>query len=168
MRQYLLLALCLWSVLGTEAATNCSSGWKITGYNIPSEKDFKGPKVDLVVGGTKYQFREDFIKTVKMEGDGLSDYGWYLHCCWSKATKIIGACEKELVTMQSVARDPALMRCGTSVEIHTNYLNGKKFIAHDTGPDIKGKHLDVFCGFGEDARRLTEKITTNNAEVCVG
>ncbi len=160
----LFVLACLGLALGLES---CSSGWYITGYYIPHEKDFKGPKVSLNVKGTTYKFKQDFIKAVKLEGDGETEYGWYLHCCWSKETKIIGACGTELKPMQSVARDPALMRCGRTLQINTEELKGRTFSAQDTGGAIKGKHLDVFCGFGNAAKQIANKITTKNAEVCL-
>ena len=150
-----------------EIPEACSSGLYITGYFIPDEKDFKGPKVSINIHGETYHFKEDFVKAVKMEGDGKSEYGWYLHCCWSKASSIIGACGKELIPMKSVARDTAMMKCETTLEIRTPLLQGKTFVAHDTGGAIKGKHLDVFCGYGEEGRKMADKITTHDAEVCV-
>ena len=146
----------------------CSSGWYITGYYVPFESDFNGPKVKLTVEGRNYMLKDDFIKAARVQGDGKTEEGWILNCCpWHRATKIIGACEKELFTLQAVARDPALFKCGTKLKINTAYLKGRTFTALDTGSAIKGKHLDVFCGWGNDAKKLAYKITTENAEVCV-
>ena len=151
-----------------STVTACSKGWKITGYYVPYESDFKGKKVKLVVEGKTYMLKEDFIKAAKMEGDGKTEEGWILNCCpWHRATKIIGSCNKELFPLQAVARDKKY-RCGTVFKINTAYLKGKTFLGLDTGGAITGKHLDVFCGFGNSAKEITYKVTDNNAEVCVG
>ena len=169
-----LLGLCLFALAQEEQFTiaddievgDCSDGWRITGYYVPDEKDFHGAKVDLNVGGTVYKFKEDFIKAVKMQGSGYSEYGWVLACCWQKRSGIIGACGRELVKLAAVARDPSIYRCGQCLKIETDQLRSYSFSALDTGGAIKGKHLDVFCGGGEEGKQLANKITTNNAKVC--
>ena len=145
----------------------CSVGWKITGYYVPFESDYTGKKIPVQVGGVTYQLKEDFVSAVRMEGDGKTMEGWILNCCpFARATKVIGSCNKELRELEAVARDAQMMKCDTSVTIKTPILSGKVFKALDTGGAIKGKHLDVFCGFGKQGKDLSYKITTSNAEVC--
>ena len=164
-----LLGLCLFalaedhfSIIG-DLPSECSDGWRITGYYVPEEKDFHGKKVDLNVGGTVYQFKEDFISSVKMQGSGYSEYGWVLACCWQKRSGIIGACGRELTKLAAVARDASLYKCGQCLKINTDVLRSYTFSALDTGGAIKGKHLDVFCG-GD--KSLANRVTSNNANVC--
>ena len=154
------------SIMESDGVGDCSTGWQITGYYVPDEKDFKGVKVDLNVGGTVYKFKEDFVKAVKMQGSGYSEYGWVLACCWQKRSGIIGACGKNLEKLAAVARDASLYKCGQCLKIETELLKSYSFSALDTGGAIKGKHLDVFCGAGEEGRHLANKITTSNAKVC--
>ncbi|WP_425128582.1 3D domain-containing protein [Burkholderia metallica] len=37
----------------------------------------------------------------------------------------------------------------------------------DTGGGIKGKHIDIFRGFGATARNETCRVTAGNGTVCV-
>eukprot|EP00826_Nyctotherus_ovalis_P047341 TRINITY_DN5433_c0_g1_i5.p1 TRINITY_DN5433_c0_g1~~TRINITY_DN5433_c0_g1_i5.p1 ORF type:complete len:186 (-),score=25.84 TRINITY_DN5433_c0_g1_i5:190-747(-) len=159
---------CTTAYASTEELQGCSGGWRITGYYVPNEADFRGPKIPLTVKGRTYRLKKSFVRAVRMEGDGKTEEGWILNCCpWSRATKIIGSCNRELHTLRAVARDPKLMRCGTPLQIKTPILSGKTFLALDTGGAIRGKHLDVFCGFGQKGKALSHKVTTNGATVCI-
>jgi membrane-bound lytic murein transglycosylase len=44
--------------------------------------------------------------------------------------------------------------------------NNKVFNATDTGPAIKGKHIDVYIGVGAEADKESYRITGNGNTVC--
>ena len=41
------------------------------------------------------------------------------------------------------------------------------YTAHDIGPAIEGKHIDVYTGEGLKAYEGTRKLTSRDNEVCV-
>ncbi len=168
MKFVILLAIVAFAVAEDSFSklTECSDGWRITGYYVPNEKDFTGQKVNIKVGGTTYSLKEKFVRAVKMQGSGYTEEGWILSCCWQKRSSIIGACGKPLNKLAAVARDSNLFKCKQCLKINTELLKSYSFAALDTGGAIKGKHLDVFCGSGVEGRQLANKITTSNAEVC--
>jgi 3D (Asp-Asp-Asp) domain-containing protein len=63
-----------------------------------------------------------------------------------------------------------LVPTGTKVEIPLlpSPWDHKVFNATDTGPSMKGKHIDVYSGVGEIAREQTKNlgITALNNTVC--
>ena len=105
------------SMLPYLSVQDCTNGWWITGYYVPYEKDFKGKKVPLNVGGQIFSFKEDFIADVKIQGSGYTEAGWVLSCCWERRNGIIGACGKTLTPMAAVARDPRLFQCGLMIVV---------------------------------------------------
>jgi len=39
-------------------------------------------------------------------------------------------------------------------------------LAHDVGPAIKGKHIDLYTGEGKQAEMETFRVTSSNNTVC--
>ena len=144
----------------------CTDGWEIAGYYTPDERDFIGPKIEVKVNKTIYEFKEDFVQEVRIQGTGKTEYGWFLTCCWEKRERKVGTCDQTLVKLTSVMREPLLYDCGQCFHIHTPELKEYTFIAEDSSNRITGQSLGVYCGEGKEAKELIPKIARTNVTVC--
>lgn len=54
---------------------------------------------------------------------------------------------------RTIAVDPKLIRLGNKVR-----MNGKEYIAEDTGGAIKGKRIDLFVGSHSEAMKFGKKL----------
>ncbi|MFB5597598.1 MAG: 3D domain-containing protein [Nitrosopumilaceae archaeon] len=148
--------------------TDCRRGWYITGYYIPKEEDFIGDYVHIGSIGT---FRADFLNVVKTEGWGMSEsyeyVGWYdnsFHLNDYPQDEY----ENQLV-FPTVAADPFFIKPDSDVWIPTLPYPWNEIIfrSTDSGPSIKGKHIDVFTGEGIEAQKMTETITSFGNMICM-
>ena len=159
--------------IGSESSlTNCSTSWYVTGYYTPVESDYSGDLKMVVADDNIRQFKSDFLVDVKLEGWGRTlsgDYlGWY-HNSYHLSDAALDLKGNELV-IQSTAVDLFVLEHGTSFMITTlpHPWNEVIFKASDIGPSIKGKHIDVFTGEGEQAELETKRITGYSNELCIG
>ena len=56
---------------------------------------------------------------------------------------------------RTIAVDPRLIKLGSKVR-----MNGKEYIAEDTGGAIKGKRIDLFVGSHSEAMKFGKKLIT--------
>ena len=90
----------------------------------------------------------------------LTAYCSCAQCCgqWAanRANGVVGANGEVLTTGNSIAVDPKIIPLGSKVEI-----NGKVYIAQDTGGAIKGNRIDVYYSSHQSALNFG----TQNADV---
>jgi 3D (Asp-Asp-Asp) domain-containing protein len=155
--------------------TGCSSDWYVTGYFTPKESDYSGMKKSIFVhnaGNTT--FYESFLKDVRIEGVGETRFGWYIanHSIgWTKISYAATASGEKAKVGVSIATDPNVIPNGTNgITIRTlpSPWNTYQFRAVDTGPDIIGKHIDVYTGIGVAADKESYRITGHGNIVCIG
>lgn len=157
--------------LGHSEFSNCSYGWYITGYFTPSEADYSGELVSVTIDDIAYQFREDFVDEIKIEGWGKTvsgNYlGWYdesFHLSDMPLDSMGNSLE-----VNAIAVDPSIIEEGSQVTIPSlpDPWNGVVFTGSDTGPAIIGKHIDVYTGEGKEALEEAYRITGYNNTVCI-
>lgn len=151
---------------------SCSDGWFVTGYYTPGESEFHGPALTIDIAGYgQDQFPGDFLRHVRIEGWGLTRHDWYLGWDrgWIKGDAPLNA-RGEPLQIGSLAVDRHVIPLGTKVRIPTlvSPWDTQLFIADDTGGEIIGKHVDVYCGAGPEAHAITLRITAMNQRLCLG
>jgi len=159
--------------IGSESSlTNCSTNWYVTGYYTPVESDYSGDLKMVVANGNVGQFKSDFLVDVKQEGWGRTLSGDYLG--WYNNSYHLNDAALDLkgnkLVVESTAVDAFVLEYGISFMITTlpHPWNEVIFKASDIGPSIKGKHIDVFTGEGEQAKLETKRITGYSNELCIG
>ena len=155
----------------TFKKSNCSDGWRITGYFTPIENDYDSAETREIeiknVG--KMSFNADFLNVVFDddkgfgEGWGKTRFGWYLgnyNGKWHKADAPLDS-NNSALRPNSVAVDNALIPFDSVVRIPglPGDLGSQKFIANDVGVTVQGKHIDVYTGEGKAAERKMYRIT---------
>lgn len=60
---------------------------------------------------------------------------------------------------RTIAVDPRLIKLGSKVR-----MNGKEYVAEDTGGAIQGKRIDLFMGSHNEAMRFGKKLIEVYAE----
>ena len=151
--------------------SDCSDGWRITGYYTPVETDFASAETrEIEVRGLgKQTFDADFLRAIfdddqgYGEGWGKTRFGWYLgkyNGGWHKADAPLDAHDKPLEA-NTVAVDIHLIPRGSTVEIPDlpGDLGQERFESNDVGVSVHGKHIDVYTGEGRDARRRMWRVT---------
>jgi 3D (Asp-Asp-Asp) domain-containing protein len=158
---------------------SCTSGWNVTGYFTPEEKDY-GIEIKVVSMTnprtgveTLRPLSEDFLNVVKIEGWGLTKNGDYIGSWrgkyWGPSSSANDS-QGNPLKIESIAVDTSVIPHGKRVMIPTlpHPWDEIIFNSTDIGPGIKGKHIDVFTGLGENAERETFRITGNDNIVCIG
>jgi len=160
------------------ARERCTGGWYITGYFTPVESDYNGSKeiIKVIAPDSAVQnrtFYSSFLHDVKVEGWGKTIAGDYIGLVtkdklWHSESNPTGAGGEPLI-QDTVAVDPNIIKIGQKMTIPTlpEPWNTTTLIARDVGPDIKGKHLDVFTGEGKNAGEETHRITSHGNLVCI-
>ena len=74
---YIFLPITL-SMTPPPVHTNCTAGWKITGYFLPLESEYTGPTQTVSVDGVDRTFNAKFLTDSKMEGWGKTKAGDYI------------------------------------------------------------------------------------------
>ena len=148
---------------------NCISGWYVTGYYTPDEKDFSGNLIEVETDDGNRSFKEDFLETVQLEGWGKTldnDFVGYYWDSWHINDAALDAEGNDLVE-GIVAVETPLITPGSKLTIPT--LPGKYgsqvFTASDTG--VTGKHIDVYTGEGKVAEEEMYDITGEDNIVCI-
>lgn len=153
------------------AGKTCSDGWWITAYFTPIESDYTSTGTVTVSTdkGTR-TFYKGFVEEIKIQGSGKTLAGDYLGY-WSDSFHIMGqplTSSGVPVQVGQIATDTSLIPYGKKVAIP--FLPGpwdeRVFTATDTGPAIVGKHIDVYTGFGLEARKEAFRITGTGHTVC--
>lgn len=154
-----------------DIEVSCPKGYtdlgsfRLTVYPLANEKEFPDKPSVKDPCGLKGTFSEAFLfqtskapRGVKMEGTGVAKDGSIIHYegnnCFKKVPKIVGAANKELEPMKSVAVDKSEIPLGSELLIES-FGEAR---ADDTGGMVNGKHLDLYYGLtvsGKDADRLT-------------
>jgi len=150
---------------------SCDSGWYFTGYFTPVESDYSKKLVNIFVDNTMKQYRADFINDVRIEGWGRTLQGDYLG--WYNNEYHLGSMPLDYfgnrLEVGTVAVDPLIIK--PKSELYSPSLQSPwdslVFLATDSGPGVKGKHIDVFTGEGLEAKFETNKITSYDNEVCI-
>jgi 3D (Asp-Asp-Asp) domain-containing protein len=155
----------------SEYVSNCSDGWRITGYFTPIENDYTSTETSEVdvVGLGKMSFNADFLRVVFSdengfgEGWGKTRFGWYLgnyNGRWHKSTDPLDANNSPLKP-NSVAVDNALIPNGSVVTVPglPDGFGKTGFIANDVGVTVHGKHIDVYTGEGKAAEHEMDRVT---------
>jgi len=160
------------------APQKCTIGWYITGYFTPIEGDYNGSKqlIKVITPASVVQSREfynSFIHEVQIEGWGRTLQGDYIGLVtndkqWHSASKPTGSTDEPLL-QHSVAVDPNIIKMGQQLIIPTlpKPWNTITLTAADVGPDIKGRHIDVYTGEGKDAGQETRRITGYDNQLCL-
>jgi 3D (Asp-Asp-Asp) domain-containing protein len=160
------------------AAQKCTRGWYITGYFTPIEADYNGSKqvIKVITPTSVVQnraFYTSFLSEVQVEGWGRTLGGDYLGLVtndkqWHSASKPTGGTGEPLL-QHTVAVDPKMIQKGQRLTIPTLPMpwNTITLTAEDVGPDIKGKHVDVYTGEGKNAREETLRITGHGNQLCL-
>jgi hypothetical protein len=160
------------------AQQSCTTGWYITGYSTPVERDYNGTKqiIKVVTPTSVVQNREfykSFLHDVEVEGWGRTLAGDYIGLVtndrqWHSSPKPIGSTDEPLL-QHTVAVDPNFIQMGQKLIIPTlpSPWNETTLTAADVGPDIKGKHVDVYTGEGKYAGKETYRITGHDNELCL-
>jgi 3D (Asp-Asp-Asp) domain-containing protein len=154
--------------------TGCSNNWYVTGYFTPNETDYSGVKKTIdVQGAGTISFYNSFLKDVRIEGGGETRFGWYIANHgngWTKISYARTASGEEAKVGVSIATDPNVIPTGTNgITVRTlpSPWNTYQFRAVDTGPDIIGKHIDVYTGIGTAADKESYRITGHGNTVCI-
>jgi 3D (Asp-Asp-Asp) domain-containing protein len=159
------------SALHDAAISDCSDGWRITGYYTPIESDFTGDgtrEIEIRGFGAE-KFNAEFLRTIFDddkgfgEGWGKTRFGWYLgnyNGGWHKADAPLDANDRPLEA-DTVAVDPAVIPAGSLVKIPElpDDLGKLEFKSNDVGVSVHGKHIDVYTGEGREARRKMYRFT---------
>ena len=134
---------------------HCTGGWEITGYFVPQESDYARDHLTRIGGRP---LPTGFVRAVRLEGFGLTNAGDYLG--------YDGAYHKQPLTSTglplSASVDPRVIRYGTQFTI-----DGQTFVASDTGGAIRGKHIDLFMGYGRAAERAMQSLGKKQVTVCL-
>jgi 3D (Asp-Asp-Asp) domain-containing protein len=158
---------------------HCSEGWRLTGYFTPIENDYTSTEMtELDVAGVgRVSLNAEFVRVVFDEGKGFGEgwgktrFGWYLgnyDGAWHRSPEPLDAHNSPLQP-NSVAVDNSLIPDGSTVII-PRILGSEKLIADDVGVTVHGKHIDIYTGEGQAARREMYHVTFEDddelQEVC--
>ena len=177
------LALTLGLACPAAAETRTKLGeFKTTYYWVTSESAFTGPRdtpIYNMAGKTLGTFRAKFVKALTLEGTGRSLEGTVYNWAGRRGGQSrfmvvkhpygIGSRNNPLVPFRSVATDPKVIPWGTILfipkAVGATLPDGTKhdgyFHAADTGGAIKGYHLDLFTGLGDQRAVLTRNGLAN-------
>lgn len=153
------------------AGKNCSGDWWITAYFTPIESDYASTgTVTISTDKGSRTFYKGFVDEIKIQGSGKTLAGDYLGY-WSDSFHVMGqplTSSGVSVQVGQIATDTSLIPYDKKVAVPflPEPWNGKVFTATDTGPAIVGKHIDVYTGFGLDARKEAFRITGTGHTVC--
>jgi len=157
-------------------ATNCSDGWRITGYFTPVETDYKTEpmaEIDIKDVG-KMSFNADFVRVIFDEEQGFGEgwgrtrFGWYLGNYdgqWHRSNDPLDSNNAPLKT-NSIAVDNTLIPYNSMVTIPNlpGDWSRNQFIANDVGVTVHGKHIDIYTGEGKDAETAMYRVTFEDLE----
>jgi len=155
----------------TTPHSDCSDGWRITGYYTPVETEFTTTdtrEID-VHGHGKEVFNSQFLKTIFNDDEGFGEgwgrtrFGWYLGYYshkWHRSEAPLDSHDHPLEP-DTVAVDPKVIPRGSTVSIPDlpGDLGKLVFRSNDVGVSVHGKHIDVYTGEGREARRRMYQFT---------
>ena len=155
----------------SKYVSNCSDGWRITGYFTPIESDYPSTATNEieVVGVGKMSFNAEFLRVVFNDEEGFGEgwgktrFGWYLgnyNDRWHKSNDPLDA-NNTALKQNSIAVDNALIPNGSSVTIPglPGVYGKTEYLANDVGVTVHGKHIDIYTGEGKAAEREMYRVT---------
>ncbi|MDQ3799914.1 MAG: 3D domain-containing protein [Acidobacteriota bacterium] len=164
----------------TPAASEfvCSDGWRVTGYYTPFESDFNSAEREKIkvenVGNLK--FNKEFLLEIYNkqecerggdcgEGWGKTKLGWYLGYYddkWHKSQAPLDANGNPL-SLNSIAVDRNQIPANSKVTVSgiPSPFAERIYTANDVGLSVLGKHVDIYCGEGTQAKQSMYDITRN-------
>jgi 3D (Asp-Asp-Asp) domain-containing protein len=154
-----------------DIGVSCPTGYtdlgdfRLTVYPLAQEKEFADKPSVKDPCGLKGTFSKAFLfetkkapRGVKMEGTGIAKNGDIIHYegsdCFKKVSKIVGAANKELTPMKSVAVDKTKIKLGSELLIESFGVAS----ADDVGGMVSDNHIDLYYGTtvsGKEADKLT-------------
>jgi 3D (Asp-Asp-Asp) domain-containing protein len=141
----------------------------VTGYYTAAESEFAGRLVEIDLEGRRFAFPSDFLRKVKTDGWGETRHRWFLgwNGGWRRGAAPLNIRGRPL-GLGSVAVDRRLVPLGTTLQIPDlpPPWDTRILVADDSGGDIRGKWLDIYCGCGPDKRPETLRLTGHNHRVC--
>lgn len=136
---------------------------QVTGYFTPIAQEYGGDVQAILVGMERVLVPEEFAAAVMMEGWGrLSDgrclgrYGGRWHLADFPKDARGGELEVGLVAV-----DRSRVPLGSRLRVPSlpEPFGEMVFTAADVGKAIEGNDVDVYCGEGDEARRLSYAVT---------
>jgi 3D (Asp-Asp-Asp) domain-containing protein len=152
----------------TSPAYRCIPGFLITGYYTTDLADYPRDNLaEIIVGGGKRRFNNDFLKQTKIQGWGKIDAELYLgfYKEWYFSPYPLDALGNRLIS-DTAAADPSVIPYNSIIRI-PNLLGNRELKVTDTGGGIQGRHIDIYMGVGNEARQKARNITRKNQVVCV-
>ncbi|HEU4615486.1 MAG TPA: 3D domain-containing protein, partial [Kofleriaceae bacterium] len=157
-----------------DIGVSCPTGYtdlgdfRLTVYPLAQEKEFPEKPSVKDPCGLKGTYSKAFLfqtdkppRGVKMEGTGIAKNGDIIHYapknkkdCFEKVDKVLGAKNKELTPMKSVAVDKSKIPLGTELLIESF----GPATADDVGDMVSDNHIDLYYGksvSGTEAEKLT-------------
>jgi 3D (Asp-Asp-Asp) domain-containing protein len=158
----------------SPSATECTTGWSITGYYRPVESDFNSGQTTTITpdGETTKTFDSEFLDSVRRNGAGKTNEGWYLKY-WDGqyyVRELSTTWDETPTAVGDIATDQELIPTGTTgitVPTLPSPWNQQVYKASDIGSAITDKHIDVFTGEGSAARSETFRITSEENTLCM-
>jgi hypothetical protein len=115
----------------------------------------------------------EFLKNVRMEGQGLTKQGDYVGAWdgkyWGPFSSSVPVLEYPLVVGITSETDTSIIPYGEIFTIPTlpSPWNTKTFVAVDPGSDIIGKQVNIYTGVGSTAKNESMRITGIENILCI-
>ncbi|MBD0359147.1 MAG: polysaccharide deacetylase family protein [Nitrososphaeraceae archaeon] len=169
--------------IDSAASSNCSGGWEVTGYFLPSESDYEGIGYDQTVevysldatnNTTTRTLNSEFLKNVQVEGWGQTKQGDYIGGWdgkfWGPSSVGLNSQGETLIAGLSAGTNGNIIPYGRNFTIPTlpSPWNNKTFTAVDLGIGIVGKQINIYTGTGSSAEKeaaMLEQTEINT--VCI-
>ncbi|MBI4612494.1 MAG: SH3 domain-containing protein [Planctomycetes bacterium] len=154
--------------------------FKVTFYWMAREEDYNGPADTPVLdpqGKELGRFPAAFAKALALEGTAKLRDGRVLNAAGDGRFEVVdapfglGVRNIPLVPFRSVAVDPEVVPIGSELYIRAmdgarlpdGSVHDGRFRAHDVGGGIRGRHVDLFTGAG-DQREVFERAGVKNLQ----
>ena len=169
--------------IDSVAPSDCSDGWEVTGYFLPSESDYEGIGYDQTVAvyslddtnnTTTKTLNSEFLKNVQVQGWGQTKKGDYIGQWdgkfWGPSSVALNAQGEPLIAGLTAGTSGNLIPYGRNFTIPTllSPWNTKTFTAADFGMGIVGKQINIYTGTGSNAEKETARVEeTEINTVCI-
>jgi peptidoglycan/xylan/chitin deacetylase (PgdA/CDA1 family) len=169
--------------IDSAAPSNCSGGWEVTGYFLPSESDYEGMGYDQTVAvyslddtnnTTTRTLNSEFLKNVQVEGWGQTKQGDYIGGWdgkfWGPSSVGLTSQGESLIAGLSAGTNGNIIPYGRNFTIPTlpSPWNIKTFMAVDLGIGTVGKQINIYTGSGSNAEKEAARVTeTEINTVCI-
>jgi peptidoglycan/xylan/chitin deacetylase (PgdA/CDA1 family) len=170
--------------LDSATPGNCSGGWEVTGYFLPSESDYEGMGYDQTVVvyslddtnniTTTRTLNSEFLKNVQVEGWGQTKQGDYIGGWdgkfWGPSSVALTSQGEPMIAGLSAGTNGNIIPYGRNFTIPTlpSPWNTTTFTAIDLGMGIVGKQINIYIGSGSNAEKEAARVTeTEINAVCI-